>query len=918
MTILRERWCRWTALVALALGVTVSAAHAAVPEKAAERAKAIGQPTGLVVQPAAINLSGPKSTLQLVVTGKYADGSVRDLTAFCDAVAEAPGVVSIGENLFLLPQKNGSTALQLKVGNQSLKVPVTVSSMEKPQPASFRNDMIAALNVGGCNSGACHGTPSGKNGFKLSLRGYDPAADYIELTRDVFGRRTARLGAESSMILLKGLGKIPHEGGQRFPADSIPAKVMLAWLSEGMQDDSPKLPTIKRIEVLPGGRVLNEPARWQQLAVQAHFSDGSSRDVTRLCVFTSSDTAIASVSSSGLVEFNQGGEVAVLCRYIEEMLPIRLTYLEPKENFKWSNPPENNYVDKLVFNKLKMLSILPSDICTDQEFVRRAYMDLCAVLPNADEVKTFLSSTDKDKRAKLIDALLERPEYADFWTLKWSDVFRSTRKTIETKGTFVFQKWLRNHIVNNTPMDQVIRDVITSGGSTFSNPAANFYRIARDPSNLAETAAQLFMGIRMQCAKCHNHPFERWTQDDYYSLAAFFARVKQRRDPFEPGDAQKKNGAEYIYVSRVGEIVQPRTQKTMPPRFMGGGEAKVAPGQDRREVLAGWLTAGDNAFFAKSVVNRIWFHVMGRGIVDPVDDFRDSNPSANDELLDALAKDFVASKFDVKKLIRTIMISRTYQLSAQTNDFNKDDNKYFSHAVTKLHTAEQLFDALCFVTDVPERFPGVPMGTRAAQLPDGEVNNPFLKTFGQPARELACECERENDSNLAQALQLINGPAVNDRLRNPSNRIGKLLAKKMSDRDLLGEVFLVTLSRQPTEGETTAMLQHVTGSLLGAKVTAPKAGPGARIDEITPDSPAAKAGLKVGDVIRKMDNVMLAGVEPFFATLAAKAPGAAITLTINRNGADQDLKTTLAPDKRKAWEDVHWALINSKEFLFRH
>lgn len=920
MTILRERMYRWLAGAALTLGCCVlgSSAFAAVPEKAAERAKAIGQPTGLVVQPAAVSLSGPKSTLQLVVTGKYADGSVRDLTAFCDATAEVPGIITIGENLFLLPQKNGGTALNIKVGNQSVKVPVTVSNMEKPQPVSFRNDMIAALNVGGCNSGACHGTPSGKNGFKLSLRGYDPAADYVELTRDVFGRRTARIGADASMILLKGLGKIPHEGGQRFPADSIPAKVMHAWLSEGLQDDPPTLPSIKKIEVLPGGRVLNEPARWQQLAVVAYFSDGSSKDVTRLCNFTSSDTAIASVSSNGLVEFNQGGEVAILCRYIEEMMPVRITYLEPKEGFKWTNPPENNYIDKLTFSKLKMLSILPSELCSDQEFIRRAYMDLCAVLPTAEEVKTFLASKDADKRAKLIDSLLERPEYADFFTLKWSDVFRSTRKTIETKGTFVFQKWLRNHIVKNTPMDQVIRDVITSGGSTFSNPAANFYRIARDPSNLAETAAQLFMGIRMQCAKCHNHPFERWTQDDYYSLAAFFARVKQRRDPFEPGDAQKKNGAEYIYVSRVGEIVQPRTGKTMPPRFMGGGEAKVAPGQDRREVLAGWLTGADNAFFAKSVVNRIWFHIMGRGIVDPVDDFRDSNPSANDELLDALARDFVTSKFDVKKLIRTIMTSRTYQLSAQTNDFNKDDNKYFSHAVTKLHTAEQLFDALCFVTDVPERFPGVPMGTRAAQLPDGEVNNPFLKTFGQPARELACECERENDSNLAQALQLINGPAVNDRLRNANNRIGKLLAKKVPDRDLLGEVFLVTLSRMPTDGEAAAMLSHVTASLLGAQVVAPKAGPGAQIKEITPDSPAAKAGLKVGDVIKQIDAAMIPGIEQYFTTLASKAPGAAMSLTVTRDGRDMTVKTTLAVDKRKAWEDVHWALINSKEFLFRH
>jgi len=829
----------------LTLGL-VAPAQSAAPAKDGDRAKAVGQPVALTVQPAAVQLTGPHSMQQLILTGRYADGNVRDLTALCDVTIETPGVIDMEESLFLQPKKNGATALLIKAGGQSVRVPVTVSAFEKPQPVSFRREMIAVLNVGGCNQGACHGTPSGKNGFKLSLRGYDPAADYVELTRDVFGRRTARLGAEASMIYLKALGKIPHEGGQRFPPNCVPAQVMHRWLSEGLQDDPPSLPVLKKIVVLPGGRLLNDPARTQQLAVQASFADGSTRDVTRLTVFTSSDTAIANVNSSGLVEFFQSGEVAILCRYLDELLPVRLMFLEPKDGFKWSNPPENNYVDKHILAKLKMLSIQPSDVCSDQEFVRRAYMDLCGVLPSAPEVKTFLDSKEKDKRGKLVDALLERSEYADLWTLKWSDVFRSTRKTIELKGTYVFQKWMHSHVAKNTPLNEVIRDMITAQGSTFANPAANYYRIARDPSNLAETTAQLFLGIRMQCAKCHNHPFERWTQDDYYSLAAFFARVKQRRDPLEPGDAQNKNGAEYIYVLRAGEVVQPRTGKTMPPRFMGDHEVPMIPaGKDRRDVLADWLTSAKNPFFAKSIVNRIWYHLNGRGIVDPVDDFRDSNPSANDELLDALAKDFVDHKFDVKYIIRAIMTSRTYQLSAQTNEFNKDDNKYFSHAVTKLHTAEQLFDALCYVTDVPERFPGVPMGTRAVQLPDGEVNNPFLKTFGQPARELACECERESDSNLAQALQLINGPAVNDRLRNPNNRIGKLLAKKAPERDILNELFLVALSRQPTDADARAMLEHVNN------------------DPMT-----------------------------------------------HRPRADTE--------KRKAWEDVLWALINSKEFLFRH
>jgi hypothetical protein len=810
-------------------------AQAALPTEAAERAEVIGQPTALVVQPETIVLNGPRSTQQIIINGRYANSAVRDLTPFCDLAAETAGVVEIEAGGFLIPRKDGATALVIKAGGQTIRVPVTVKDFTKPQLISFRHQMIAALNVGGCNMGACHGTPSGKNGFRLSLRGYDPAADYLQLTRDVLGRRTDRLEPDAGLILKKALGRVPHEGGPRFPASSLPALVFRRWLSEGLQDDPANLPALTSIDIQPGSRVLNEPARWQQLAVQARFADGSVRDVTRLTVFTSSDPAVASVDTHGLVEFQQSGEVAILCRYLDVLQAVRLTYLEPRKGFVWKSPPENNFVDKHVFAKLQMMSIPPSDLCSDQEFIRRAYLDLSAILPSAEEIKTFLADTAKDKRARLIDTLLARPDYADFWTLKWSDVLRSNRKTIQVKGIHVYQKWLHNHLAVNTPFDKIARELLTASGSTFANPPANFYRIARDPQNLAETTAQLFFGIRMQCAKCHNHPFERWTQDDYYSMAAFFARVKQKKDG-EQSSGPKDPGGEIIYTERAGEVVQPRTNKAMPPKFMGGPVADVPPGHDRREVLADWLTSANNPFFAKSVVNRVWYHLNGRGIVDPVDDFRDSNPSANDALLDALAQDFVAHHFDLKHLIRVIMNSRTYQLSTQSNEFNKDDNKYFSHATTKLLGAEQLLDAICTATDVPEKFPGLPSGTRAVQLPDGEVNHVFLKTFGQPGRELACECERESDSNLAQALQLINGPTINEKLRNPNNRLGKMLAKKMSDVEVLNELYLTTVSRVPAPGEVQASLDHVAKN----------------------------------------------------------------------------------PDKRKAWEDVQWALLNSKEFLFRH
>jgi len=825
------------AVLAICLAAcALSGTRASVPDDTAVRAQIIGRPTALVVQPQAITLSGPRAIQQIIVTGIYADGSMRDLTPFSTISAEPSGIAGLQPNGLVTPEKEGQTVIHIQAGGQAVSVPVRVTNVSKPEPVSFRHELIAALNVGGCNAGACHGTPSGKNGFRLSLRGYDPAADYLQLTRDVMGRRTDRQHPDASMILQKPLGKTPHEGGLRFQATSIPAQTIRTWIAEGLQDDSANLLGLQTIDVLPGSRVLQDPARWQQLAVLAQFANAVARDVTRLTVFSSSDPAVASVSSTGLVEFQQSGEVAILCRYLDVMHTVRLTYLEPRKGFQWVAPSENNSIDHQVFAKLKMLSIQPSELCTDQEFIRRAYLDVCGILPTAEETKAFLASADKDKRARLIDRLLERPEYADFWTLKWCDVLRSDRKTIQVKGTYVYQNWLRDRIEKNVPFDQIVRELLTASGSTYSNPAANYYRIAADPQNLAETTTQLFFGIRMQCAKCHNHPFEKWTQDDYFSMAAFFARVKHKKDPTELGATPPNAGAELVYLDRAGEVVQPRSGKTMPPKFMGGPVAQVLPSQDRRQVLADWLTSAKNPFFAKSVANRVWFHLTGRGIVDPVDDFRDSNPSANDELLEALAQDFTAHKFDLKQLIRVILNSRTYQLSAQANDFNKDDNKYFSHAVTKLLTAEQLLDALCAVTEAPEKFANVPLGTRAVQLPDGEMNHPFLKTFGQPGRELACECEREQDSNLAQALQLINGPTVNDKLRNANNRIGRLLAKKVPEKDMLDELYLTALSRPPAEAEVKVALAHV-----------------------------AKAA-----------------------------------------------------DKRKAWEDVQWALINSKEFLFRH
>jgi hypothetical protein len=797
----------------------------------------VGSPAQIEVFPAEIQLSDPGAMRQVLVTGKYAETQLRDLTSQAEYRIADPQVARVDASGMVRARQPGETVLEVRAGDRQVQVKVTVLEPASPRRISFRHEVIAALNVGGCNAGACHGTPSGKGGFRLSLRGYDPDADYEELTRDVLGRRTMTLQPEASLILQKALGRVPHEGGQRFAPGSLPHEVLASWIAQGCAKDPKEHPVLVKLQVVPSQRLQYYPARWQQLVVVAEFSDGSQRDVTWLSNYSSSDPGVAEVSRTGLVEFKMPGEVAILVRYLETMVTVRLTYLQPRKDFVWTSPPQYNYIDQLVDKKLQMLQILPSPVCSDEEFLRRAYLDLCGILPTVEEARAFLADPNPNKRSRLIEDLLQRPEYADFWTLKWSDVLRSNRKTLQLAGVHKFQEWLRHNIAQNRPFDAMVRDILTASGSTYANPPASYYRIARDPASLAETTAQLFFGIRMQCSKCHNHPFERWTQDDYYSLAAFFARVKHKRDPSDDLPTANQNaGAEVIFVDRSGEVVQPRTNQAMHPRFLGAGPATIEAGQDRREVLARWLTSPDNPFFTRATVNRIWYHLMGRGIVDPVDDFRDSNPPSNEELLEALAKDFVAHGYDVHHLIRTIMNSRTYQTSAAPNDSNKDDNRYFSRAVTRLHTAEQLLDAICAATGVPEKFPGLPLGTRATQLPDGEINHPFLKTFGQPARELACECERENDSNLAQALQLINGPTIHEKLRHPDNRIGRLMAAKKSDAEIIEELYYATLSRPPAEPEVKAILEHLQR----------------------------------------------------------------------------------ASDKRKAWEDVHWALLNSKEFLFRH
>jgi hypothetical protein len=850
-------------VVAASLFAGEPATHRASTQQT-DKAAIVGQPVALVIRPETIRLVGPRDMRQVLATGRYADASERDLTSFCEYRAENPAVANIARGGFVTPQTAGETMLIIEAGGQTARIPLVVTDFDKPQPVSFRRDFIAALNVAGCNAGACHGIPSGRGGFKLSLRGYDPAADFLELTHSALGRRTNRFDAGASLILKKATGLVAHAGGPRLlSANPIPQQIVRAWLSEGLRDDPADLPDLVKIEIEPRHRVQLAPARMQQLAVLAHFADGSVRDVTRLTAFSSSDDGIAGVDVNGLVEMKQAGEAAILCRYLGIIECALLTYLEPRPDFAWSNPPVQNYVDEHVFGKLKLLNLLPAELCTDQEFIRRAFLDLAGILPTPDECRAFLADAAPGKRVRLIDDLLDRPEFADFLAYKWLDVLRSNRLTIQIKGSHAYRQWLRSHIERNTPWNEVVGELLTAGGSTFANPPANYYRgpyangapVVRDPQSLAEGTAQLFFGIRLQCARCHNHPFERWTQNDYYHMAAWFAQLKAKPDPLYPGSPpqpypwQLRENALVIFSAGNEEITHPQTGKAMAPRVLGMPAAEIPPGADRRVMLAEQVTSPANPHFARATANRLWFHLLGRGVVDPPDDFRDSNPSANDELLEALARDFVASRFDVKHIIRTIANSRTYQLSSHANPANAVDEKYFSHALVKRKrlTAELLLDAICTATGAPEEFTGMPPGTRAVQLPDGQVvytggqyaswdRHPFLKQFGQPAREAACECEREGDVNLARALEMRNGELLLGKLRAPDNRLGKLLAAGSSDADIATELFLATLSRQPLANEARAVLEHVAQ----------------------------------------------------------------------------------ASDRRAAWEDIQWALLNTNEFLFRH
>jgi len=779
-----------------------------------------------VVFPSEIHLDRRRAEMHLVVTGLFENGEIRDLTREAEFTPASAEIVEVQDRI-ARPGHDGNTELLVRVAGHEVRVPVRVSSQDLPDPVSFVYGAQVALTRAGCNSGACHGSPSGKGGFRLSLRGYDPVLDELTLIREDRNRRTNQIDPDQSLLLRKPLMIVAHGGGRRIDKSDMAYDLLRDWIAEGMKPDPEDAPKCVKVEVFPKDRVFQAPNYTQQVVALAHFSDGRVKDVTRIVSYSSSNESVATVDGSGLVTGQDRGESAILVRYLEQMATAEFTYLKDIDNFAWNNPPENNYIDTLTFAKLKRMQILPSEVCTDEEFIRRVTLDTLGMLPTPAETSAFLADQSPEKRDRLIEDLLNRPDYAEFWGLRWGDLLRVNTKRMNTDGVHKFRRWIVAAFRDNMPYDEFARELLTADGSTAENPPANYFRAASDTNDCTETTSQLFLGIRIQCAKCHNHPFERWTQDNYYGIGAFFQRLQ--RQARGPNDMM-------IWTARTGEITQPRTGKTMTPWLPLSGDAKIADEDDRRETLVTWLARPTNPFFAQAEVNRIWGYVMGRGIVEPVDDFRDSNPPVNRELLQALAQDFVKSGFDRKHILRTILRSRTYQLSSRKNEFNQSDELYFSHYRTRLLGAEQLLDAICQVTGVAETFAGLPPGTRAVQLPSPDANHPFLKVFGQPAREMACSCERSGESNLSQALQMINGPLIHEKLRNANNRLRTLVKAGKSSEEVLSDLYLAALCRRPTPPEMSVALQHLASQ----------------------------------------------------------------------------------PNQEQAWEDICWALLNAKEFLFQH
>jgi hypothetical protein len=779
----------------------------------------------VILEPSTPTIFGANLTQTLIVTGRYTDGSLRDLTRQASFTSSETSVATVDASGTVKAIKNGQAWITAKVGRFVARQAIRVQLADQKRAISFVNDVAPVFARLGCSNSNCHGALNGQNGFKLSLFGYEPEADYKAAVEASEGRRINRAEPAKSLILLKPTQSVRHGGGKRFEVGSLEYQAIKEWIEAGAPAGGGEAKMV-RLEVVPQERVLLSADAMQQLVVLAHYADGATADVTRKVRYQSNDDSIATVSADGLVAAKRSGEAAILVRSLDQVTAARIGVVLSPPVRNYPNTPRNNFIDELVFSKLKRLNIVPSEVCADEEFLRRTSLDLIGVLPTAEEARKFLASRDPNKRAKLVDELLERPEYADFWGLYWSDRLSNSRQFLYEKGTFFFQQWLREAMAQNLPYDQFARELITATGGLYEVAPTSFYPLMKKAEEMATTTSQVFLGVSLECARCHDHPFEKWKQDDFLGLAAFFPQVRYKN--------RIRQNERVLYLDAKRELTHPKSKKPVTPKFLGGEAVKIEPERDRREVLADWMTAPSNPFFARAIVNRLWKHFLGRGLVEPVDDFRVSNPPTNEALLDALAEDFIRHKYDLKHLFRTITGSRVYQLSAQPNGTNKEDKQFYSRFYLKRLNAEELLDGICRVTGVPEKFPGFHLGTRATQLPDPKVPSYFLDVFDRATRETVCE--RKQTTSVMQIMHLVSGDTINQKIRAENSLIERLIKSGKSSREIIEELYLRTLSRFPNKDE---------------------------------------------------------------AQLAQQGIGQ-------------------APSPREGYEDLLWALLNSKEFLFNH
>ncbi len=761
-------------------------------------------PVGAVsLNPAAIRVLHQRQGQSLVLTGRTAEGISLDLTA--DATFQvADPTIAVVENGFVRPLKSGETKITAVVAGQTLEVPVKIELPAVEPPYSFRHEVMPVLSKAGCNMGACHGYSLGKGGFKLSLRGANATHDHEAIFNDAFGRRVSLLDPAKSLLVQKPVGDVPHRGGSRFPRQSLQHQILLKWVEQGAKGDLDNKAEVDHVSIFPE-RFVVEPSMRQRLQVTAHYTDGTTRDVTRLAIFTVNTEGVAEVDEAGLVTARDYGESAVVARFERKFAAARLIVLKRNPSFQPTPVPTDHFIDQHVVTKLNDLKVHPSDLATDEEFLRRVSLDLIGLQPTPDTLRAFLADTNPAKRSAIVETLFARPEFVDHWSLKWGDLFQNSRTRSNEPAVYAFREWVRSAVAANMPLDEFARQLLTSRGGVSDNPASSFFAISKDTNETLERVAQVFCGVRMLCARCHPHPMENWTQEDYYGLNSFFNQVSTKSDPRLAGI---QNPRSVVLQMTAAFATNPRTNSLQPPRYLGGGEPTLPPETDRRVDFARWLTTRDNPHFARSVVNRFWSYFFHRGIIDPVDDLRTTNPPINPELLEALTRDFVDHGFDVRHLMRSIVTSRTYQRSSLPNATNQHDTLNFSHVIPRRIPAEALLDSLVQATGVKEQFGGAPAGFTAAQLPDADVTSDFLALFGKPQRMEACECERDNESNMLQALHLINGNSILRRVTDPSGRVAQLLNQKLTDEALVEELYLWSLVRRPTAKEQEVAKQH--------------------------------------------------------------------------------------------------------------